>query len=309
MPNRKKRQTLLIWTAIIIPILGIIPAYYIFFNGDKDSDKENGVSTQINIDSSTISGSNIVSGDNNNVNSNNSTNFTTINNYYSVSDITIKSENIADIKSDDKAVYKRIYHGTETFVVCKFLGFYTFKFTCNLKNAKPGKTYTIKWGDGTLDTTVTAVSNKVQFSHTFPRGNSIMQIETQNQSGMTEVKSYNVFLGTSASGGIATPGVKRICLNEDFEFMLTGFKYNPPWTVYTLSFNDGAKPRSFLVSDTSKDYVRMTYAFNSFPKTRRPKNTFPYEDRPFYTLDLVVENPCGSASARIEPFFVSDCKK
>lgn len=274
--DEDKSKSWRVWTFIVIPVLTLIPVYFTMIKGSDTGGQEPGIS--------------IIEGD---VNSRNQ-----ITNIYAGTNSSVKSGKI-DLVSTDEMVSKSSYRGTETFAVCGVAKSYTFSFLAVVKNNEKLKNCLIKWGDGTPNQVFQEITTNTIISHTFPEGNSVMQIEVEMESGKTEMTIYNVFVGANPMASFTTSGsTTDICINEPVTFRIGNYRSNPPWTVYTVSFSDGTEPVSFIMpaTDSGFSYTR------TFKKASTP-------DNPMFTMMLAVENPCYRTIYTLDHIVVKNCRK
>lgn len=218
----------------------------------------------------------------------------------SVVPITVK--NIPDIRinSGDPLVNFGPFNGIETFRYCNNVPFYTFLFRNVSTTMGAISGYTIKWGDGTPDTSFAAWPGNVNIVHTFPQGSSTMTVQVTGSNGCNNEKSYNVFVGSNPAGGFASPGNTEICAPDSLKFVISGTANNPIGTIYTVTINDGTPVQSF--NHPAPDTVSHWFTKSScgFSSSNGP-TTF---TNSFFAL-LNIENPCGATSVNVIPIYVS----
>ncbi len=274
-----------VWTYIMIPILTLIPVYFTMLRGCSDTKQEAGRTIINQGDGTTIVEGNV-----------NNTQLVT--NIYPGTNASVKSSKI-DLVSTDKDVERSIYRGTETFAVCRGEESYPFSFLAIIQNNGKLRNCLIKWGDGTPNQEFREITTNTKISHTFPEGNSIMQIEVETESGKMEVTSYNVFVGSNPLGSFTTLApTTNICINEPVTFEIGNSGANSPWTVHTVSFSDGTEPFSFIIPSGNSNF-RYT---RTFTKASTP-------DNPMFTMKLTVENPCYATTYTLDQIIVKDCRR
>ena len=218
----------------------------------------------------------------------------------SVVQITVKNIPDISINSADPLVNFGPFNGIETFRYCNNVPFYTFQFRNISSTISAINGYTIKWGDGTPDTSFATWPGNVNINHTFPQGNSTMTVYVSGSSGCNNEKSYNVFVGSTPAGGFASPGNTEVCAPDSLKFVISGTANNPIGTIYTVTVNDGTPIKSF--NHPAPDTVSHWFTKSScgFSSSNGP-NTF---TNSFFSL-LNIENPCGATSVNVIPIYVS----
>lgn len=218
----------------------------------------------------------------------------------SVVQITVKNIPDISINSADPMVNFGPFNGIETFRYCNNVPFYTFQFRNISSTISAINGYTIKWGDGTPDTSFATWPGNVNINHTFPQGNSTMTVYVSGSNGCNNEKSYNVFVGSTPAGGFASPGNTEVCAPDSLKFVISGTANNPIGTIYTVTINDGTPIQSF--NHPAPDTVSHWFTKSScgFSSSNGP-NTF---TNSFFSL-LNIENPCGATSVNVIPIYVS----
>ncbi len=193
-----------------------------------------------------------------------------------------------------------LFNGFPTFSTCVNAATYTFQFL-NLSLTQAGNSsYTIQWGDGTMDTTFTSWPAGVLINHTFPLGNSVMTVTTFGSDGCNTVKKYNVFLGSNPSVGLNSPGNTSACAPVSFTFGINSVAGNPPGTTYQFIVNDGSAPINF----THPPPATYTHTFN----TSSCGNTSNFAGTNFpnsFTATIIARNPCGQTPSGVASIYIS----
>jgi gliding motility-associated-like protein len=215
-------------------------------------------------------------------------------------DITVK--NIPDISlgSGDPQVSFGPFNGVETFRYCNNVPSYLLNFRNNSTTISSNTQYKIKWGDGTPDSTFTTWPSGVSIFHTYPQGNRTLTIEVLGNSGCTNTKTFNIFVGSNPAGGFASPGNTEVCAPDSLKFIISGTANNPVGTVYRVTVNDGSPPLTF--NHPAPDSVTHLFKNASCGITSsNGPNSF---QNSFFAL-LNIENPCGATSVNVIPIYVS----
>jgi PKD repeat protein len=157
--------------------------------------------------------------------------------------------------------------------------------------------YTIIWGDATPNFNSPAFPASV--THTYGVGSYILQYIVRSAT-CADTTRYNIFVGNQPAGGLLSPGSTTICNGSAQAFIISGATGNPPGTQYTLTFNDGSNPVTFI--HPSPDTVFHTFDSTSCGTTSTSGNTtYPNAFGAF----LTITNPCGTTSGSIVPIYVS----
>lgn len=224
-------------------------------------------------------------------------------NFYGCSDSVIKPVTIirvpdASIGNADPGV--TFIPGTSTFKVCTNTPAYLFQFQ-NLSTTIPTNvTYTIKWGDASVDSVFTSWPAGNIIQHTYTIGAKELVIEVTGPNGCIGIKKYTVFLGTNPAGGFNSLGNTNVCAPDSLEFVISGYQNNAPGTTYTVTINDGSAPLFF--THPPPDTVIHTFLYSSCNTTSSNGTlTFPNS----YNATLTIENPCDLTSVSVIPIYVS----
>lgn len=157
--------------------------------------------------------------------------------------------------------------------------------------------YTIIWGDASPNFTSTTFTGSVL--HTYAVGSYVLQYIVRSAT-CADTTRYNIFVGNQPAGGLLSPGSTTICNGSAQAFIISGAAGNPPGTQYTLTFNDGSTPVTFI--HPAPDTVFHTFDSTSCGTTSSSGNaTYPNAFGAF----LTITNPCGTTSGSIVPIYVS----
>lgn len=202
----------------------------------------------------------------------------------------------ATMNSADASVIEGPFNGQPTFRRCSNDLQFTFSFINGSTTIAGNTEYKIEWGDGSPDSIFTSWPTATIIKHTFPAGNSVMTLTIKAADGCLGIKKYNVFVGTTPSGGIASPGNTNICAPQPLTFTLSGTQNNSPGTTYTLNFNDGTPPQLF-------NHPAPTSYTHTFQNTSCGTTTGLYNNS--FTANLLIQNPCGQTDGTVIPIYVS----
>ncbi len=188
------------------------------------------------------------------------------------------------------------FNGILTFSKCEQLSFYTFSFVNKTATASTNTGYTIKWNDGSPDSTFASWKEGDIITHPFLRGNTTLTLEVKGANGCTASKQYNVFLGTTPKVGLSNLGNSSICEGESLKFKVNDVADNPPGTYYTFFISDGTVSETY--NSLPPEYVDHTFNTTSCGAT-----SLSYQNS-FYA-QLTAINSCNSSKATVEPIYVS----
>ena len=158
--------------------------------------------------------------------------------------------------------------------------------------------YTISWGDGSPDFTPTTWNVA---THRYNLGLWTLTYTITGQSGCSATRTYKIFIGSIPAGNLNNPGNTDICGNHEIIFPITGTENNPPGTTYTITFNDGSSPITYIHPAPSS--VTHTFKSSSCGYTTLSGIT-----NAFYAR-LLITNPCGQAESTVSPIYVSTSPK
>ncbi len=187
-----------------------------------------------------------------------------------------------------------------TFKVCTNAPSYLFKFQ-NLSTTIPtNATYTIKWGDASVDSVFTSWPAGNIIQHTYTIGAKTLTIEITGPNGCIGIKKYTVFLGTNPAGGFNSLGNTNVCSPDSLKFVISGAQNNAVGTTYTVTVNDGTPPLIF--SHPPPDTVLHTFLYSSCNNfSSNGTVSFPNS----FNATLTIENPCDLTSVSVIPIYVS----
>lgn len=212
--------------------------------------------------------------------------------------VTIRKIPDASIGNADPGVTFTAFNST--FKVCTNTPSYTYQFINNSSTISNNVTYTIKWGDGTLDTSFTSWPTGSIIQHTYTIGSREMTVEVTGPSGCIGIKKYTVFLGTNPAGGFNSLGNTNVCTPDSLAFVISGTQNNAPGTIYTVSVNDGSVPQVF--THPPPDTVVHTFLYSSCNNTSS-NGTLLFPNS--FNATLTIENPCDLTSVSVIPIYVS----
>lgn len=197
--------------------------------------------------------------------------------------VTVKKIPDATLASGDPSVDTTTFNGYPTFSKCDSLGTYEFRFKTASSTASFNTNYKITWGYGSPTDTVFKTWNTADvINHIYPIGNTTLTYEVTGQNGCIATKKYNVFLGSSPSGGLPYPGNTDYCTGTAVGFDFTGYEKNPPGTIYTFHVNDGSPDQVYTVPPDS--------VYHLFPKSSCGTTSDGYTNA--FTAQMIIENPC-----------------
>ena len=227
----------------------------------------------------------------------------TATNFYGCKDSVIKPVTIvkipdASIGNADPGV--TFLPGISTFKVCTNTPSYTFQFQ-NLSTTIPTNlTYTIKWGDASVDSVFNSWPAGNIIQHTYTIGAKTLIVEVTGPNGCVGIKKYTVFLGTNPAGGFNSLGNTNVCSPDSLKFVISGYLNNAPGTTYTVTVNDGSAPLVF--NHPPPDTVLHNFLYSSCNNTSS-NGTVTFANS--FNATLTIENPCDLTSVSVIPIYVS----
>lgn len=188
----------------------------------------------------------------------------------------------------------------KTFKVCTNTPSYLFQFQ-NLSTTIPTNgTYTIKWGDASVDSVFTSWPAGNIIQHIYTIGAHKFRMEITGPNGCIGIKEYTVFLGTNPAGGFNSLGNTNICAPDSLKFVISGFQNNAPGTTYTVTINDGTAP--LVYNHPPPDTVLHVFDYSSCNNTSS-NGVVSFANS--FNAVLTIENPCDLTSVSVIPIYVS----
>ena len=192
--------------------------------------------------------------------------------------------------------------------------------TNNGHNAKLKKTgsgannstrYSIDWGDGQIQDSIgnplqpltganwpSQNANSGVIHNYANQGFYTITITATNANGCSSINSVSFFWGSTPAGGLNNPGGAAICLPDNLPFPLTNISTNVPGTIYTLSVSDATvSPVTYIHPSVPDTFIH----FFQFPSCGYSNG----QDTNCFSVDLVITNPCGTATSQVAPVYVS----
>lgn len=192
------------------------------------------------------------------------------------------------------------FNGIPTFKHCANEAYFPFQFINSSSTTSIHSSYTIKWGDGSPDSTFASWPAATIITHTFPKGSSTMTLLVTGTNGCIGIKEYNVFLGSTPSGGLGSLGNEDICSSQPLSFNINDVSNNPPGTQYIFYVNDGTPSQVFQhppPASVSHFFATGSCGISSSNGSVTYNNA--------YAAYLTITNPCGSKSPSVVPIYVS----
>jgi len=194
------------------------------------------------------------------------------------------------------------FNGVPTFRKCENIPSYRFLFVNSSQTISQITRYTLRWGDGSPDTSFTSwpAGPANAIAHTYPRGNTTLTVRVEGSDGCAGVRTYNVFVGTTPAGGFASRGNTSICAPNSLTFNINEFANNAPGTQYRVTVNDNTPTQTFQhppPNEVSHVFERTSCGQTSSNGAVNFNNS--------YRAVLDVENPCGATSVSVIPIYVS----
>ncbi len=215
-----------------------------------------------------------------------------------VKPVTIKKVPDASIGNADPGV--TYIAANATFKVCTNTPTYLFKFLNQSTTTATNVTYTINWGDGSVDSSFNSWPSGSIIQHIYTIGSRVLTVSVTGPTGCIGIKKYTVFLGTNPAGGFNSLGNTNICAPDSLGFVISGYQNNAPGTTYTVTLNDGTAPLVF--THPPPDTVIHPFIYSSCGTTS--SNGIVSFNNSFNAI-LTIENPCDLTSVSVIPIYVS----
>ncbi len=212
--------------------------------------------------------------------------------------VTIRNTPDATIGNADPAVTYTPANGT--FKVCTNTPSYVFQFINQSTTIGSNVSYTINWGDGSVDSTFSSWPAGGIIQHPYGIGSSTLTVQVTGPTGCIGIKKYTVFLGTNPAGGFSSLGNTNICAPDSLRFVITGYQNNAPGTKYTITVNDGSAPLVF--THPPPDTITHAFLYSSCGTTSS-NGILSFNNS--YNAILTIENPCDITSVSVIPIYVS----
>jgi len=194
---------------------------------------------------------------------------------------------------------KFVYKGATVFKICGNSSA-EFEFVNASTTTDTNTSYTIDWGDGSVETINSWTSKK----HTYAVGYYNLVYTITNSVGCSTTQTYNVFLGSNPAVGFTAALNADICVGSTLSFPLTGTNNNPPGTTYEVSFSDGSVEnytQETLPSTISHIFDKNSCGYTYVSGSSSIPNSF--------SGTVKAINPCGVAVVSVGPIFVSSPPK
>lgn len=192
---------------------------------------------------------------------------------------------------------KASYNGSTYFKTCG-QGNGDFTFTNQTVTQGTNKNYQIIWGDGSPDYTALTFSST---THTYTVGNHPFLLIITGNNGCVDTTKYTAFVGTNPAVGLNNPGNTLACSGTSLTFPITGVSTNAPGTIYSITFNDGTLPISYVHPDIPSSITHIFDVTSCGTTSSVGANTY---SNSFYA-NIVAVNPCNSSAATVVPIYIS----
>jgi PKD repeat protein len=158
-------------------------------------------------------------------------------------------------------------------------------FTLKINNTSSNKalitSYSLDWGDGTTQTTLTDADFPLEHTYT-QLGAFQLKVTGTYANGCSNTKTYMVANQSNPAGGLGTLGsTTGLCVPAKVPFIITNWKDNAAGTQYILDFGDGTSTTfSHPLNATGEDHkVEHIYTKSSCPQSA-------------FKATLTVKNAC-----------------
>jgi len=162
--------------------------------------------------------------------------------------------------------------------------------------------YTINWGDGSPLLQLAPndfIPNTTVLQHAYSGlGYKNLVITATHSNGCTASETYQYFIGSNPSVGLANPGnTVGLCAPSTISFPLTNYLNNPPGTTYEFFLN----ATSVALYNQSNVPANFTFTFDQ----TSCGETTPLGEPNAFAITVEAKNPCGSSKASVEPITLS----
>jgi PKD repeat protein len=216
--------------------------------------------------------------------------------------VIVKQKPDARITASGPGISTKVVDDTVTFAYCGADISATFTFT-NISTTNATNTwYTINWGDASPD--YSSAQFAAPINHLYSGlGFKTLTYTVNGANGCNHVKKYYIFIGSTPSGGIASPGNTWGVAPFTLDFPISPETYfNTPGTKYTIDFGDGTfitffqneLPANHLLSHTYTDCsTELDFCVN------------PNDLRYTFKATCTAANPCDETYSIVCPIYVS----
>jgi gliding motility-associated-like protein len=193
-------------------------------------------------------------------------------------------------------------NGTQTYPLCSGLGTTSIlienaAYQNNLNPA--GTTYSIAYGSGTAQPFLDSAAQ------TATLGNNYFTLSAQNGACNLN-QTYNIYSGSNPFVSLGALNSVGICPGNPVTFVidptLAPGIFNPPGTVYTLSFNDDTSTVLTYNNLTNDQIVYYVFGPTSCGITYPTGSNFP--NNTFYA-QVTAQNACGQTFSTVSPITVN----
>jgi gliding motility-associated-like protein len=205
------------------------------------------------------------------------------------STITTKQVSNTDLTSDGIVSN---YNGVTYFASCSNNNTATFNF--QNQSGTNNTNYVLQWGDASADYNNSTFSGLI--AHDYRIGGYPLNFIVTNQNGCIDTGFYHIFVGGNPAVGLGNPGNTSICTGNSLTFPISNTSSNSPGTIYTVTFNDGSAPITY-VQPAPADVT------HTFLTTSCGTNSPGYNNS--FSANIQASNPCQSSSATVVPIYVS----
>ncbi|WP_336517029.1 PKD domain-containing protein [Pollutibacter soli] len=174
-------------------------------------------------------------------------------------------------------------------------------YTIKIDNNSPDKncisTYTVNWGDGTVQNNLTAASFPLE--HTYTKlGAFNLAITGKGTNGCSNTATYVVANQSNPAGGLGTLGnTTGLCAPATLPFIISNWQDNSPGTFYVLNFGDGD---SVILTHPLNPGMTPDTVYHTYTKSSCPNPTFVAVLKVINACD-VTPYTAGNIQIRIKP--------
>lgn len=216
--------------------------------------------------------------------------------------VTVKQKPDARITASGPGISTKIVDDTVTFAYCGAEVSAIFTFTNASTTLATNTWYTINWGDNTPD--YSSAQFDAPISHLYNGlGFKTLTYTVNGANGCNHVKKYYIFIGSTPSGGIASPGNTWGVAPFTVDFPISPETYNnTPGTRYDIDFGDGTSTTLF------QNELPLNHILTHVYTTCSVDLNFcvnPNDLRYTFKATCTAANPCDETYSIVCPIYVS----
>ena len=216
--------------------------------------------------------------------------------------VTVQQKPDARITASGPGISTKIVDDTVTFAYCGAEVSAVFTFTNISTTTATNTWYTINWGDNSPD--YSSAQFDAPISHPYNGlGFKTLTYTVNGANGCNHVKTYYIFIGSTPSGGIGSPGNTWGVAPFTVDFPIAPETYNnTPGTRYDIDFGDGTSITLFQ-NELPLNHI-LTHVYTTcFVDLNFCVN--PNDQRYTFKATCTAANPCDETYSIVCPIYVS----